>query len=776
MKRIISLLLASACACLGTTVYYIEPGKTSFGSGRGVLPSLLTVTLTGAPDSQKRIFNYFDFAGNLNISLPPGVSGVCSGAPCHIFTTQAESASHYAPGSHQLATNENGLSLYWVDPIFSATTSRTGSVSLLANAPAPIPNESFAPGPYETDIKFRSAQNGYILGIRYYRVAADTDPAPLGTLYSDSGVSLASKTFTGVSGTGWQTMYFDTPVAINAGVWYRASKFDTVGSPYRDNFYQNYSSWSGPLESAATYRGVSGTCDSRDGWPQTPTDLGDGSMASSAGIIGCADIRPDGTLAGAYSPANGFNSGEIGYSRWGNVEGCQCMVGGVGPGPYALINTKIEGSGNEWHHDDLGGTWAMRGDYYYYRDTFTSPTYTWLGSPDSDGNRYFSRQKLEWKGGHRIYIGGSVFENAWNDSVNSSLAISFSNLTIGVHDINFENNEVRHTPGVFNAATAYGTNTFTIAPPPARERIANNLIWDIGPYSVKYASAGDAWFIQGASGAEDLIIDHNTILPMRGQESVLFWLYNTRSEGVTITNNILPISSAYQGISGEHSCPQRNGEAAINCLWANYTFKNNLLYPASWSVFDSLGINKSSQTNQTYASNTQPSDIRLWYPNISQSNYVPAWTDLNNTKWFKLNSFPADSAYSATPGDFHLRSDSPYISGGQYKGTDGKDVGIDVQAFESAQGKVTLIGTPTDKITASSAMVAFVAPDAQACPVDYKVYDVNDPKLINGFTRVSDTGTDPTRGVQIGGLSSKTTYMYRVNCAVEQPTGQFRTN
>ncbi len=770
MKRIILSTLLAAQACFGAATYYIDPGTTSFGVGRGALSSQITVTLTGAPATQQRIFNYFDFSGRLHIALPPGVTGACTGAPCYIYTASAASGSNYGSGSHALATGFTD-NLFWIDPIFSTAHDGSGAVSLLANAPLPDGSQNYAGGSFEVDVRFHSDQPGFITGLRFYQTSQDTSTDQLATLYDDTGNSLASKPFS-VNGNGWQTVYFDMPVAITAGTVYRASYHSNGGIPFFTGFFRNrsYTGGGGILHSEASAEGTNGTCDPSDSWP------GNNDGSSAAGIIGCVDIRPDGTLAAAFAPANGYGSGQIAYSRWGNLEGCQCMVGGVGPGPYALINTRIEGSGNEWHHDDSGGSWSTRGDYYYYRDTFTSPTYTWMGSPDSDGNRYFSRQKLEWKGGQRIYIGGSVFENFWNDSVNSSLGISFSNLTVGVHDINFEYNEVRHGPGVFNAATAYGTNSYTIAPPPLRERIANNLIWDIGPYSVKYGGAGDGWFIQGASGAEDLVIDHNTILPMRGQEGVLFWLYNTRSEGVTITNNILPISSSFKGVSGENYCPARYGEAVLNCLWTNYTIKSNLLYPANWSVFDTLGLNKSAQPNQTFSSNTQPSDIFSWYPNVAPQNIVPTWTDLSNVNWFKLSGFPSDSAHIATTGNFHLRSDSPYIAGSQYKGLDGKDMGIDVDAFESAQGRVTLIGAPVDKITPSSATVAFIAPDAQACPVDIKVYDPSDPNLINGFTRIIDTGTDRVRAVQISNLVSKTTYMFRVNCAVEQPSGQFRTN
>jgi hypothetical protein len=147
-------------------------------------------------------------------------------------------------------------------------------------------NETFAAGAYETDIRFKSSQNGFILGLRFYRVAADTDAAPIGTLFSDTGTSLASKTFP-VSGTGWQTVLFNSPVAITAGTWYRASKFDTVGSPFRDGYFQNYAAYNNALISDATYVAGNNVCDSSNSWPQTATGYGDGSLTPGVGIIGC---------------------------------------------------------------------------------------------------------------------------------------------------------------------------------------------------------------------------------------------------------------------------------------------------------------------------------------------------------------------------------------------------------------------------------------------------------------------------------------------------------
>ncbi|MBV9938277.1 MAG: hypothetical protein JO150_07240, partial [Acidobacteriaceae bacterium] len=114
MKRITLYLLLAANACFGATTYYIEPGSVSFGAGRGSLSNQVTVTLTGAPSTQQRIYNYFDFSGQLNIALPPGVSGACTGAPCNIFTTDANSSSVYNPTPGTAPTLSNAPTSYAV--------------------------------------------------------------------------------------------------------------------------------------------------------------------------------------------------------------------------------------------------------------------------------------------------------------------------------------------------------------------------------------------------------------------------------------------------------------------------------------------------------------------------------------------------------------------------------------------------------------------------------------------------------------------------------------
>src|SRR5207237_8660163 len=75
-------------------------------------------------------------------------------------------------------------------------------------------------------VKFQSDLNGYITALRFYKYADNTGthtaylwtapPTGFGTL-------LASATFTGESGSGWQEVGLNPPVAITAGTTYIAA-------------------------------------------------------------------------------------------------------------------------------------------------------------------------------------------------------------------------------------------------------------------------------------------------------------------------------------------------------------------------------------------------------------------------------------------------------------------------------------------------------------------------------------------------------------------------
>src|SRR3954471_23781694 len=76
--------------------------------------------------------------------------------------------------------------------------------------PTTTPMQSFfnAQG-VELGVKFRSDVNGFIMGIRFYKGLTDTN-LHTGSLWSSTGQSLASGTFTNETPTGWQQLNFPT--------------------------------------------------------------------------------------------------------------------------------------------------------------------------------------------------------------------------------------------------------------------------------------------------------------------------------------------------------------------------------------------------------------------------------------------------------------------------------------------------------------------------------------------------------------------------------------
>jgi hypothetical protein len=473
-----------------------------------------------------------------------------------------------------------------------------------------------------------------------------------------------------------------------------------------------------------------GTCNYSDGWPR------DSSNNPAAGPIACVDIS-GGAITGVYNA-------DATTSRW-NTEGSNFMIGGLGPGPYTATNNWIEGAGLVWHHDDSGGTAWIRADYNYTRNTFKMPFKYMYGSAESDGLRYFLRQPLEWKSGRRISLFGNIFDGAWVEVTPASVFVALTSVNgQGITDVDVQNNTFMHGPGVMNVPVLVDGGAVQTLPP-NRFRFKNNLAWDIGSsaYWVPQGGAGapTGWLFEGPAGGEDVIVDHNTIAGNTGRAASIFWLFDSNTEGVRVTNNFFYLPSNTKGLVQDgdvqaNACGGLQAKALADCKFTGgYTFDHNVLM----------------------SPDADQATVQSWWPSLN--NYVPSDMSLSSAGWL-----------SYSKKDFHITN--RYCSGCSFPGNDGKDVGADIDALQAAQGKVTLIGAPEAGLTSTSAVVAFVAPDSAGCAVDYSN---SDPSVIASFTRVSDPGGVRTRSVHLSGLLPGTVYHYRVNCAVEQPTGQFRT-
>ena len=441
---------------------------------------------------------------------------------------------------------------------------------------------------------------------------------------------------------------------------------------------------------------------------------------------------------------NGFlNSYFDKLDYWHSVKGCQsvpsrfvsegtnAMIGGEGPGPYLFINNYVEGAGNLWHHDGGGGIERPQNDYLYVRNTFSVPAKYQFGAPGSDGRSYYNRQPLEWKGGHRILLDGNIFDHNFHHVATSTVLFTSvgvnSGLGYGIGDVTITNNTWEHVPAVMTVVSTQGGQYQTA--PINRVLVRNNVMNDInGAYSVPldglngcdsecHCRPWTGWVFQGFGDGEDRIVNRNNITDLAGIAPVLFRIGSGNTEGLKVTDNLLDIEAGGASVEGDVNdaggqakcADQPEGERTLACHSPGMQMTNNVLTSSGGK-----GAVRGS--------------------------------------WSGKNNIVAD------------RSKARSLS------EETKGMGADLNALEVAQGKVKLLGATG--ITAASAEIGFIAPDAQACPVDY---GEEDPKLIAKFTRVPDSGHDRSRSVKLSRLKARTQYSFRVNCAVEQPSGTFRT-
>ncbi|WP_406280250.1 N,N-dimethylformamidase beta subunit family domain-containing protein [Embleya sp. NBC_00896] len=96
-----------------------------------------------------------------------------------------------------------------------------------AGATPAVPADSDTGG-VELGVKFTSTVPGKITGLRFYKGPGNSG-THTGTLWSSTGTPLATATFTGETGSGWQQVTFAQPFTITAGTTYVASYYAPVG-------------------------------------------------------------------------------------------------------------------------------------------------------------------------------------------------------------------------------------------------------------------------------------------------------------------------------------------------------------------------------------------------------------------------------------------------------------------------------------------------------------------------------------------------------------------
>lgn len=314
---------------------------------------------------------------------------------------------------------------------------------------------------------------------------------------------------------------------------------------------------------------------------------------------------------------------------------------------------------------------------------------------------YLVKNLFECKSCANHLLTGNTFNRNWNESQNGT-AIQlvskvdqpgFNDIT-DVYDLRFVNNIVTNSGAGLRTATQGGVS-FTKTN--RRVTAANNLLWKIGTtdYPSIDLNTSSALQMSFAGPCDSCVYDHNTMQQLTTGGEALQW------DTAAFTNPRFSNGVYYGAFYGNIALGN-----TIPFYWGNGNLINSV-------GVDYAGTKGAPATMGTYATN---------------GNWITTGTTL----------FTSGS-------DFRLLPTSPYSascpSGCLYAGTDGKDLGADIDQLESAtQGAIT--GAPwlggSIQVTPGStrAIVRYTAPSASACTL--KLYT-----NIGRSTLATDTDSGP---------------------------------
>jgi hypothetical protein len=184
-------------------------------------PDGLPLSITGVSNPSNGTVTYNSSTQTVNFVPTAGYTGTAS------FTYSITDGKGTASANVALLVN---------DPLVASLFSPTSTPSILTV------NDSSS---VEVGFKFDASTNGQITGMRFYKSPQNTG-THVADLWTATGTSLATATFTNETASGWQQVNFSSPIPITAGTTYVAS-YHTNGGYSADPNYFATAQTNGPL-------------------------------------------------------------------------------------------------------------------------------------------------------------------------------------------------------------------------------------------------------------------------------------------------------------------------------------------------------------------------------------------------------------------------------------------------------------------------------------------------------------------------------------------------
>jgi len=338
----------------------------------------------------------------------------------------------------------------------------------------------------------------------------------------------------------------------------------------------------------------------------------------------------------------------------------QAIVGWNGPGPFKIVNNYLEASGENvlFGGADPVVVDLVPADIEMRRNYFVKPLAWRVGDPSYAGIHWIVKNLLELKNARRVLVDGNLFEHSWQDAQGGTAIVLTVRNQDGaapwsvVEDVTVTNNIVRHTGSGFHM---HAQDDIFPSQPTKRILIRNNLFDDVN--SARWGGSGRLF--QSLYGIDDLVIDHNTGFM---DQAIMMAVPPETGTGFVYTNNLTPVG-AY-GFTGVGTSP---GIDTLNAYFPGAVFARNVL-AGPW----------------------ERGDPSLYPPD----NFFPA-------------SLAEVAFVDLAGGIYRLAAVSPYKNAG----TDGKDIGADIDAIEAA---IAGVGTPPPTTDTTPPTVAVTAPPGGA--------------------------------------------------------------
>lgn len=266
----------------------------------------------------------------------------------------------------------------------------------------------------------------------------------------------------------------------------------------------------------------------------------------------------------------------------------QAIGGWNGPGPFKVVNNYLEGSGENFL---LGGADSAAPELLpsdlEFRHNYVVKPLDWKGV-------WTVKNLFEFKAGQRALIEGNIFENNWKHA-QAGFGILFQALTdentapwVRVRDITFRCNKIINSAAGVNvlARVAYSTNNTTpVLPTEPASRLAfyNNVFDKIG-HELGVVGMGEdprnGRVFQVLRDHQYVTFDHNTAISPDAYMALSLDNDEAPSNGFIFRNNIL--SRGQYGVFGSN---YSEGSGAINHYLPNSTVDANALVGAPANLY-----------------------------------------------------------------------------------------------------------------------------------------------------------------------------------------------